>query len=1081
MLHIILGRASTGKSFSAIQSVTNDIKNNKNAVLLVPEQFTFESERALLHTLGDSASLGSTVLSFTRLYDEVSRRVGGRAADLISETEQILLIGRAMVEVADTLKLWKRFVNSPRFIETICATIKELKASAISAEDIRSVADALTEPYLKNKLTDLAGIYSAYNALLSDRFLDPNDNLTRLADNLLKYRFFEGKRVYIDSFKNFTGQQYKIIDRIIAQADEVFFYFTAPNLDYEKIDIFSNVRDTIRRILDAAKRYNIKVDKPQILAQAHFKTLGLEMLEKIFSGENTLSNISCNGAVNICKCEKMSDEAEFVARTIRRLVRTENYRYSDFVIIARDAEAYQATIENACKNNGVFCFNDKLNPIIYSPLAVLINSLLKLIVSFNTETLFILLRTGLWAVSLEEISELENYTYLWNIDGKQWLQEWNMNPKGLKSTEMDFKANQQLKRLNLLREKVIQPIAEFKTKFCGTPENMVRALIELIIKKEIPEALKTLSPEDLAITDELKQCWDIVMSILDGIVRCLPEKEISPDSFAMLWSLAVSSADFAKIPQKVDEVTFGSADRIRPSRPKIAFIIGANQGVFPKSTSKKGVFAGGERELLRRNGLEIFSTQMAEAIDEDYLAYTSLCCATDKVYVCYSAFDNSGAKTEPSIIVNNIINAFNDIEILIEPQNRLTKENLPETAETCLSKMCNTYNTDRESSLTLREALKGINDISVEHIREFADKQSFGILPQNAKQLYGQSYKLSATKFDTFHRCGFAFFCKYGLRLRKDEPADFNVLQRGTIVHFVLEGIIKDYGKTLGQLDSEKISRLVDEYMERYFDSVAGFYSVVTERVKFIIQKIRLIICDVVCHIAREFAQSEFNPEFCELKIGYDGDIPAVSVQHGNGEFLIEGSIDRVDIWNGYVRIIDYKTGTKKFKLSDTLVGLNLQMLIYLYAIVKGDNELLSKNLPAGVLYVPSKRDKDDTSLTMNGLILDNEAVFKAMEKENGGEFIPKHEYTKSGELKSDTYVAPEVFELVFSHIEKLIKKMGDDVFSGYLSAIPKDSGGKSGCEYCEYKSICCIEDREHIKVKALKNHEVIKLLTEEE
>ncbi len=1081
MLHIILGRASTGKSYMALKSLAEDIKNGRNAVLLVPEQFTFENERTLLHNLNGNATLGSAVLSFTRLYDEVARKVGGRVADIISETEQTILIGRAMTEVKDSLRLWKRFVRSPRFTATLVNTIKELKSSAISATDLLNVAEQLNEPYLKNKLLDLSCIYTEYNALLANRFLDPDDNLTRLADNLLKYKFFEGKKVYIDSFKNFTGQQYKIIDRIMAQADEVYVYFTAPDLDCEKIDVFTNVRNTAKKVIESAKRYNRAVAEPIIITGTHFKNNALKSIEAVCSGQGVQNKTTSCNAVHICKCEKMSDEAEYVARTIRKLVRKEGYRYSDFVIIARDAESYQSTIENACKNNKVFCFNDKLNPIIYSPLTVLIDSLLKLITDFKTETVFNLLRTELWGIDFEDIALLENYTYLWNIDGKQWYQNWDMSPKGLDNSAIEEKEIEQLRKLNEIREKTVNPIVNFKRDFIGTPENMVRVLVNLILKMDLPQKLKDISPSNTAISDELKQCWDIVMNILDGIVRCLSENEITPDDFILLWKLSVSGARFAKIPSMVDEVTFGSADRIRPSRPKIAFIIGANQGVFPKTVSKNGIFGNSERQVLSEKGLEIFSSQMIEAIDEDYLVYTSLCCATDRVYVTYRRFENSGSKTEPSIIVNNILNSFNDIAVSNEPENVLTADNLPETAETCISKMCNTFNANKTTSLTLEEALKSINNISAEQIRSFADKQSFSLSPETAKSLYGPKVKLSATKFDTFNRCGFSFFCKYGLKIYKPKPADFNVLQRGTIVHFVLERIFTDYGKTLSQFDFEKISELVGKYMDMYFASVAGFDNVVNDRMKFIIEKIRLITCDVVWHIAREFKQSEFNPEFCELKIGRDGEISSVSIEHDDGEFLIEGSIDRVDIWNGYVRVIDYKTGTKKFKLSDTLVGLNMQMLIYLYALVKGDNELLNNTTPAGVLYVPSKREKEDTSLRMNGLILDDEGVFTAMEKENGGEFIPKHEYTKEGSLKHDTYVSSEVFELVFGHIEKLIKKMGKEVFAGYLSAIPKDSGGKTPCEYCDYAPICCIEDREHYTVKSYKNSEVIEILTEEE
>ena len=207
MLKFIYGRAATGKSYKIINCISRDVIDNRDVVLLVPEQFTFESERALLSALGDKAGTDVSVLSFTRLYDEITRRVGGRVANNISDADRVIIMNRAFKAIKDKLQIWGKYVNSMNFTSNIITAITEFKTASVTPEDIEAVADKVSSNYLKLKLQDISLIYSAYNAILGNVFLDPVDDLARLNEKLLSYRYFEGKNVYIDSFKNFTGQQ----------------------------------------------------------------------------------------------------------------------------------------------------------------------------------------------------------------------------------------------------------------------------------------------------------------------------------------------------------------------------------------------------------------------------------------------------------------------------------------------------------------------------------------------------------------------------------------------------------------------------------------------------------------------------------------------------------------------------------------------------------------------------------------------------------------------------------------------------------------------------------------------------------
>ncbi len=1083
MLQLILGRASTGKSYKVFENIKTDVLIGKSVVLLVPEQFTFECERTLLHTLGDKNTTNAQVLSFTRLYDEVARKIGGRVADTVTDGDKIILMGQALKSVASELVIWKKYVDSPRFISAFMVCVNELKASAISPDALFKAAEVLPDSFLKNKAKETALIYGAYNSLLGNRFIDPQDNGDRLYHNLLKYEFFKGKTVYIDSFKSFTGQQYKILDRILFQADTVTLCSTTPDLDYDKLDVFTSIRKTVQNIIKIAEKNHIEVSKPIILNDFHYKNDSLCKIESIFSDRHSVEYSSVEKGITVCCAQSVFDEAEFAARTIRRLVRTENYRYKDFVIITRTAEKYQTAVENACKKNGVFCFSDKRKSINYMPLTVLINSYFKLLTSYNTEAILSMLKTELGPVSGEQVNLLENYTYIWNINGFSWQENWDMNPEGFKEG-ISERSKATLELINSCREKVVNSVESFKRSFCGTPADMAAAVVRLLQKLKVSQKLKDnycsvdVEPEE---AEDMRQSYEVVMQILDGIVKCLPEKATTANEFINNWDMAVGCATFGNIPQMLDEVTFGAADRIKPSRPKVAFILGANEGEFPRSVKTQGIFADNERRRLNELGLELFTNDLTAAIEEDYLVYTSLCCPTEKLYVCYNTSAVSGASTEPSEIVTNIIDSLGTNAVIVnEPDFTLTYNNLPETDVTATSRMCSAYNNNKQMFATLEAAVSRKNGITVNGYLEQANKQITNLSPSVAKQLYGKNISLSATKFDTFQKCRFYFFCKYGIRAKKLEPAEFSNLQRGTIVHFVLEKIIKEYGKGIGELTRQQCDEKVDGYIKEYLSLIEGVQQFMNARMRYLVSKISELVKDVAFHLVREFSQTDFVPSFCELKIGNDGYVPTKTITADNGtSFNINGSIDRVDLWNGYVRVVDYKTGTKNFSLSDVLVGLNVQMLIYLYSLVKGENEEFNSLSSAGILYAPSKREKDDNNLAMNGIIVDNDEVINAMEKENAGEFIPKHEYKKDGNLKGSTYVSPEVFEVMFGYVEKLIRDMGTELEKGKIPAIPTDTSNSKACKYCDYYSVCCLEKGEHIKVETLTNAQALEKMKE--
>ncbi len=1080
MLQFIFGLPFSGKTETILKKAEELSLQNKKSVIIVPEQASFETEKSVYKSLGDYLSLNVEVLSFSRLYDEVCRSVGGSAAQPLNNSDKIIFMSKALKQISPDLKLWGKYTFSLSFAQKMLDTMGEFKIHGITPSEIRAAADQIDSISLKDKLIDLSLVYETYDSLTKERFIDPADKLTKLYNKLEDFHYFTDKTVFIDGFSGFTGQQYKVIDRIISQSRDVYFAFTNDVDSNREYDIFSNIRLSVSKIEKIAASHAVRSLAPIILKESRYESDSIFAVERLIS-ENAVEKTS-DGDVTICRAKTLFDEAEFAARTIRCLIRTENMRYRDFAIIVRDSEKYAGAVEYACRKNKVECFFDKKISLISFPISVAVISAIKAL-DFSTENILEFHKSGIGMLSVEEISLLENYTYLWNINGGAWKREWDMDVRGFVTDEPDEDSVKKLKEINRIRVKAITPISDFKAAFKNDAKQMSKAIVSLLEDCSIDDALKNFCAkfegEELFSSDALRQSYDSFMSVLDSLVTCYGEASLSNKEFYDSLYLSLSMEEIGIIPQTLDQVIFGQADRIRPSNPKVVFILGANQGEFPKIAPNNSIFAIKERKTLISLGLEISDNEIQTSIDENYLVYCNVSAPKKKLYVSYSTQTLKGESLSQSSFVNTLIDNLKPT-IVYEPSDDLSYDNYPETKESAFSEYCRCFNKP-SSAITLKTALDLYEGPRMtERVNSALSGHKGNITPKNAQRLYGNKIYMSASKFDTFNRCKFSYFCKYGLRLKRLDPADFNVLQRGTIVHYVLEKIISTYKETIKDMPKQQLDELCDKYINEYLDSVSGFRSVQTARHSFLISKISRSLKETIAHISDEFAQSDFVPTHCELKIGGSDGIP-VKFDFEGGEMILNGSIDRVDKYNGYVRIVDYKTGSKSFKLPDILFGLNLQMLIYLYAVIRGNE--LSDEKAVGICYMPSKRDLNNDGLAMNGLLKADIELVKAMEKENKGEYIPKLSLNKDGSVSktSSSYISGAEFSQIFDHIEKIMSKTGTSISCGDISIDPTDGRESAACSYCDFKNVCAIENKMAFKVPNLKNQEVFEILSKEE
>lgn len=1106
MLEFILGPANSGKSqeiYRRIAAVSQ--RGEASVVLLVPEQNSFESERAILKYVGSRASQRVEVLTFSRLAEIVSRQTGGTSGLPLNDGGRLIFMGRALEKAKPALLYYAGQTGRQDFIRAALDMISEFKQCGLTPDGLLALAGGVPDGSLRAKLCDFARVMGEYDTLVSQRNADKDDLLTRLYDALGECDFFKNKQVFFDAFFGFTGQQWKVIDRIFQWTDAVCFALPADSAEdrTQGLGIFSNIHKTVARLRRMASVHSIRAAAPQVLPQAFFESAALTALERGFRQDGA-PYLEETDALTVVSAANLYEEVDFAARTIHRMVReTPGLRYKDFVLIARDMQSYQNAVETIFARYDIPVFIDEQREAASMPILVYALAAFRAAHRFATEDILCMLKTGLSSLTPEEVGALEDYAYIWNLNGEEgWLSPWSGNPDGFSDGGRTSDFTARLEELNRLRESVTAPLCKLREAILtGRPKKMAAGLYALICATGADRRLKAWCTRLTGVgegetADCFRQSYRLLMDLLSQLALGLGE-EVTPARFYELFELIVSASRLGVIPQKLDTVTAGSAEKIRPARPRFTFLLGFNAGAFPRLSSG-GLLSSRERTTLGGLGLEIRDCHLSSSVEESYLLYRTLFSCYSRLFVSYVRSTPAGAPALPAAALDRITILLPGCRRMRCAATSLDSDEL-ETAAAAFPRLAARWREDSPTAAALRRyyAEQPEQRGRLAALALAAEEGQPALSKETAGRLFGKNLVLSASRIDTFARCRFSYFCKYGLKVKPPRRAELDVMQRGTAVHYVLESLIKAYGKRLPSLSAAEREAQVRRALEEYVDQMLCGARPEGYRLPFMLERLYIVLCDLAARLAEELAVSDFTPAYCELKIGFDEqcETPPLKVELREGTAAIVGSVDRLDILPAggrlVFRIIDYKTGSRIFSLPDVVYGLNMQMLVYLCAVrrggIRGEEGALA---PAGILYMPARRaiasgeegaGAAAKATRMNGLLTDDESALAAMNREKDGRFVPVA-FNKNGSVrKSRSLIPSEEFTAIEGHILRYIRQMGDALHEGDISINPRDGVSSDACAYCDYAAVCRRGDRPHQKTAARTNEEIFDLLRKEE
>lgn len=1148
-LKFVLGRGGIGKTSFMLNEIKKRVQDNETSpvILLVPEQYSFEMEKNMSKLFqGEEKDkyLRSRVLSFKTMSSIVFSKVGGLTDVNINSSGKAMIIYKSIDKISNELKVYGRSSTQSGFVGSITDMISELKQYNVSPEILENIAGEIDNETLRYKLMDIAKIYGEFEKNLHENYVDSQDMLTSLSAKLQQCDYFKDAYIYIDEFTGFTPNQYGVLRQLLKQAKDVYISLTIDSLTqftYSKNDAFSRTKYTYEKLYKIAAEEGVKI-YPNINLNAEdvkrFKgNEELQHLEAFYHAYPYRRYEKKTEHIKIKEFNNLYDEVEQVAKDIVHLVRDKKVRYKDITVATRDLNRYDFLVKSIFKEYEIPNFIDEKREAKSNPIIVLILSALEMKNRrYSYETMFRYLKSGLIGVSEEDISLLENYVLQNGIRGKKWFEErwdYRVNPNYL-AEESEFDLEQK-ERINATRDKVLEPIIKLQDKLKRTNKtvrDICTYVYEFLLDINIEETLEKLinnfnEKGDLEIAKEYSQVWQIVVDILDQMVELMGDEKISLDKYMKVISLGFDEYELGLVPPSMDQVLVSSIDRMKNSNTKYLFLIGTNDGIFPLISKESGLLTDKDRDTLDKRGVQVDIDSKTKTYEEQFLVYKALTYTSENLILTYPISDHEGKTLRPSIIISRLKKIFPNINI----KSYLLRD-LDNSTDLALDNITVKAPTFNELINAVKDfEIRGvINEVYLDLYRYFLNSEEYknklekvvsGLSYTNQvekvesdkiKKLY-ENKNLSISKLERYAQCPFSYFIQYGLKAQERKEYSFTAPDLGSFIHNILDIFSKSLNKdklNWHEIDEDYIRSRVSLIVDEMVNKIPGFILNSSERYKYLAYRLKKMLVSAINIISIQIKQGNFEPVDYEVSFKKNGKYPPIKIVLNDGEEItLVGQIDRIDELDKddskYIRIIDYKSGDKSINLTEVYYGLQLQLLVYLDAIIESDRHKKSNLKPAAILYnridnpiIRSNEDQKDAvineeilkKLRMNGLVLKDVDIIGEMdmslkEGERKTSLVIPANLDKNGNIGRYTKgVTEPEFDILRDYVKHEVKELCERMVGGDIGIVPCKNKNGTSCDFCTYISICqfdvSIKGNTYTVLNDKSDEEVIRLMEKE-
>ena len=1110
-LRFYFGPSGSGKSHRIYEEIMQRAAQEpgRNFLIIVPDQFTMQTQKDLVMRSDRGGILNIDVLSFGRLSHRILEEVGTKEMPVLDDTGKSLVLQKIAADLKEQLPAMGSLLHKQGYIHEVKSAISEFMQYGISTQDMdKLIASAEKRGALAMKLRDLKTLYRGFQDYIRDHFITTEETLDVLRRSLVKSKILQGSVVVFDGFTGFTPIQNRLIQELMRVCAETIVTVTigAEEDPYQM--------DGEQKLFHLSKK--TVSDLVKLAAEAEV-TRGEDVFVKGGPNRFTEAPALCYLEQNlfryqyepytekqreICMFEALSprEEVHQAALYIRKLIREEGLTYRDIAVVIGDLEGYASYVETEFGQLEIPCFLDRTRGIVLNPMIEYIKSALQLYIrDFSYDTVFHFLRSGMADISREEIDELENYVIRTGARGYRTYSrlftrrtEEMQQGSGQEDTE---RAEETLERLNRIRQQFADTVEILHMAPRAKAGEYVDHLYDFLEQNQVQQKLLNYQQQfeqegDLAKAREYAQIYRLVMDLLDQIYELLGEEEISLQEFADILDAGFGEITVGTIPQNVDRIVVGDMERTRLKQVKVLFFLGVNDGNIPKNASKGGIISDMDREFLIESGTEMAPSPRQQMYIQRLYLYLNMTKPSERLYLSYAKVNSDGKGIRPSYLIDTVRKLFPQLAVEY-PQNRSRLEQIEGRQEGAryLAEELREYadgtlrEEERQDFYLMYRAYEadpeGRDRLTAAAFRRYKES---GLSRIVARALYGRQLENSVSRLETYAACACRHFLQYGLSLQEREEFGFEVSDMGNVYHAVLEnfaGKLAESGRTWWDFDENFATQAIKEAVEGYAATYGETVLYSSARNEYAITRMSRILTRTVLTLQQHLKQGSFQPDDYELSFRFAEDLDSIHVDLSEEEKMhLQGRIDRIDVSEDaehvYVKVIDYKSGNKKFDLAALYYGLQLQLVVYMNAAMElesrkhPDKEIV----PAALLYyhiddptieTPVELTQEQineeilTKLRMNGVVNSDPAVVERLDRflQDKSKVIPV-EKKKDGSFSARSGIlSREELQVVSAYVDTKIRQIGREILDGKIAANPYEKGNEEACTYCAYKKVC--------------------------
>ena len=1109
-LRFCFGPSGSGKSHRIYEEIMQRAAEEpgRNFLIIVPDQFTMQTQKDLVMRSDRDGILNIDVLSFGRLSHRILEEVGTKEMPVLDDTGKSLVLQKVAADLKEQLPAMGSLLHKQGYIHEVKSAISEFMQYGISTQDMdKLITSAQKRGALAMKLKDLKTLYRGFQDYIRDHFITTEETLDVLRRSLSKSKILKGSVVVFDGFTGFTPIQNRLIQELMRVCAETIVTVTiGVGEDPYKMDgeqkLFHLSKKTVADLEKLAAEAEVERGEDLFVKggpNRFAKAPALHYLEQNLFRYQYEPYAGEQQEIHMFEALSPREEVHQTALYIRHLIREQGMTYRDIAVVIGDLEGYASYVETEFGQLEIPCFLDRTRGIVLNPMIEYIKSALQLYIKdFSYDTVFHFLRSGMADISREEIDELENYVIRTGARGYRTYsrlftrrtEELQGNAEGSEQAE-----EKTMERLNRIRQQFMDAVEILHMGSQEKAGDYVSHLYDFLEQNQVQQKLLNYQQQfekegDLSRAREYAQIYQLVMDLLDQVYELLGEEEISRQEFADILEAGFGEITVGTIPQNVDRIVVGDMERTRLKQVKVLFFLGVNDGNIPKNASKGGIISDMDREFLIESGTEMAPSPRQQMYIQRLYLYLNMTKPSEQLYLSYAKVNSEGKGIRPSYLIDTVRKLFPAMSVEY-PQNRSRLEQIEGRQEGAryLAEELREYvegtlpEEERQDFYLMYRAYEadaaGRDLLTRAAFRRYRES---GLSRIVARALYGQQLENSVSRLETYAACACRHFLQYGLSLQEREEFGFEASDMGTVYHAVLEnfaGKLAESNLTWWDFTVDFAAKAVKESVEAYAATYGETVLYSSARNEYAITRMSRILTRTVLTLQKHLKQGSFQPDDYELSFRFAEDMDSIHVDLSEDEKMhLQGRIDRIDVSEDaehvYVKVIDYKSGNRKFDLAALYYGLQLQLVVYMNAAMEMESRKHPDKeiVPAALLYYHIDDPTIETpveltdeqineqilaKLRMNGVVNSDPGVVERLDRymQDKSVVIPV-EKKKDGSFSARSGVlSREEMQLISSYVDAKIRSIGREILDGKIAANPYEKGNEEACTYCAYKKVC--------------------------